>query len=410
MTYELKIGSSKPLNFKDAKSLLVWCEDELNAWEWVVTSNIRGLRGFLNPVRKLANELRNVIEPISSQQVNSLIANSIRNVQNSISGNQYIYSKSPLGKFVIQEHEVDVQLALDILYIKMLDDRREFQIQKNYLVAANALFNFERGISKRGVSSSVKSIEILRADLESLIKSEEVESENRIEKLDELVISREIDADEWKNALVEIKERDAKRGENLKLQLSNIYNKSVQDVRQIIEQISDDTTREIDAFKKAMKEEIALKEPIDYWDKKATNHTWATVILAVLFVAYSATALLYLKSFILSFDDGVQGFLASWQDTGIGAVASFAGLIGIGMVIARVLYRLFASQLHLWNDARERVTMIQTYLALAAEGHAKEEFLGALIQRLFSPTSDGIVKSDLGAVGPLDGFATLLSK
>ena len=54
--------------------------------------------------------------------------------------------------------------------------------------------------------------------------------------------------------------------------------------------------------------------------------------------------------------------------------------------------------------------MIQTYLALAAEGHAKEEFLGALMQRLFSPSTDGIVKAELGTVGPMDALLKAAGK
>ena len=54
--------------------------------------------------------------------------------------------------------------------------------------------------------------------------------------------------------------------------------------------------------------------------------------------------------------------------------------------------------------------MIQTYLALAQKGHAKEEFLGALLARLFSPSSDGVVKDDFSSVGPMDFVMKNFSK
>jgi len=41
-------------------------------------------------------------------------------------------------------------------------------------------------------------------------------------------------------------------------------------------------------------------------------------------------------------------------------------------------------------------------LAMAQKEHVKEEFLGALLHRLFSPSADGIVKSDLGSVSIAD--------
>ena len=43
--------------------------------------------------------------------------------------------------------------------------------------------------------------------------------------------------------------------------------------------------------------------------------------------------------------------------------------------------------------------MVNTYLALADGGHAKEANMVALYNRLFAPAADGIVKDDLGSIG-----------
>ncbi|MBL1435266.1 MAG: hypothetical protein COB08_003580 [Rhodobacteraceae bacterium] len=169
-----------------------------------------------------------------------------------------------------------------------------------------------------------------------------------------------------------------------------------------------DLTKATTTIKETYESKMALQAPIQYWKDKAKSPKRATKWFAALFVLYSGLTLCLLISFIQSYGNGLQGFIASWSDVGVGAVAPFTGLIGLGMLFARILYRLFASQLHLWNDAHERVVMIQTYLSLAQQGHAKEAFLGALLQRLFSPSADGIVKSDLGAVGPTDALWKLL--
>lgn len=172
-----------------------------------------------------------------------------------------------------------------------------------------------------------------------------------------------------------------------------------QQTKDAVDQLILDLTKATTTIKETYESKMALQAPIQYWKDKAASHQTATKWFAALFVLYSALTLWLLISFIQSYGSGLQGFIASWNNVGVGAIASFAGLIGLGMLFARILYRLFASQLHLWNDAHERVVMIQTYLSLAQQGHAKEEFLGALLQRLFSPSTDGIVKSDLGSVG-----------
>ncbi|MCW5681821.1 MAG: hypothetical protein KF794_13930 [Xanthobacteraceae bacterium] len=74
---------------------------------------------------------------------------------------------------------------------------------------------------------------------------------------------------------------------------------------------------------------------------------------------------------------------------------------------ARVLVRLFLSSHHLSNDARERVVMIETYLALLKEGKLEESDKALVLTPLFRASSDGIVK-DEGA--PDTSAASLLAR
>ena len=72
------------------------------------------------------------------------------------------------------------------------------------------------------------------------------------------------------------------------------------------------------------------------------------------------------------------------------------GIIAVlGVWLARIIVRIFLSHLHLETDAKERVTMIQTYLALLREEHAlKENERQVILQTLFRPSATGIVKDD----------------
>ena len=60
------------------------------------------------------------------------------------------------------------------------------------------------------------------------------------------------------------------------------------------------------------------------------------------------------------------------------------------------------SQLHLWNDAEERVTMVETYLALREGGAASDREMELALPALFRNSADGIVKDDVTPFTPLD--------
>ena len=68
------------------------------------------------------------------------------------------------------------------------------------------------------------------------------------------------------------------------------------------------------------------------------------------------------------------------------------------------------SQLHLSNDADERVTMVNTYLALRQGGHANEQHMQVALERLFAPATDGMVKEDLGPVTSADAIKSVLAR
>ena len=71
-------------------------------------------------------------------------------------------------------------------------------------------------------------------------------------------------------------------------------------------------------------------------------------------------------------------------------------LIGLFTVWGvRLIVRMFLSHLHLTTDAAERVVMVRTYLSLLEGEHlASSEDRQLILQALFRPASDGIVKDE----------------
>ena len=353
MAYELLIDKAERVLFSDKGELALWAQNESKTWGWTVT--VAGeiddnFQGILNDIRE------NIFAPVSGIFSTRDIENKLEDIQNRIDEGKYIPTTSKIGRFIFNLRKTDNILATKVLWLSLQPPTVQIPTDGQTLSAFISLLGLRQ---------------------EHSIEHSLLTSKTLVGKHQDILISEE-------KLALKFKEEQQSLIDNVKKELAD--------------------------FKQTIKEEIALKEPIHYWTEKAAEHEKAKNRWGILLTIYSVTVLILLASFILRYDDSIKGFIASWKDAGLGAVASFAGLIGIGMVIARVLYRLFASQLHLWNDARERVTMIQTYLALAAEGHAKEEFLGALMQRLFSPSVDGIVKSELGAVGVMDAVARNLGQ
>lgn len=75
--------------------------------------------------------------------------------------------------------------------------------------------------------------------------------------------------------------------------------------------------------------------------------------------------------------------------------------------IIRIFVRLLLSNIHLQTDAKERVTMVQTYLALMRRGKLKDDERMFILQTLFRPTPTGIVKDDAVPLTVVEGITKL---
>lgn len=98
--------------------------------------------------------------------------------------------------------------------------------------------------------------------------------------------------------------------------------------------------------------------------------------------------------------------MASWR------LGSFILLATLAFWVLRLLVHIFLSNLHLENDAAERVTMVKTYLALIRDGKlaGDGENLKAMLAALFRPTGDGLVRDEGIPPTTLDWFTKLSGK
>lgn len=93
---------------------------------------------------------------------------------------------------------------------------------------------------------------------------------------------------------------------------------------------------------------------------------------------------------------------ASWR------LGSFILLATLCFWMLRLLVRIFLSNMHLENDASERVTMAKTYLALLRKGRLPEkEDISMVLAALFRPSGDGIVQDEGVPPSTLEWFTKL---
>lgn len=168
-----------------------------------------------------------------------------------------------------------------------------------------------------------------------------------------------------------------------------------------------ETAANLEKFEELYNAKLALDAPVNYWREKRKKHRilagvfFASFIIYFFFVLWKMTGI---------FSSTPLGQIEFWNTAGYGILAAGAIVVGVVIALARILLRLAMSQLHLGNDADERVTMVNTYLALRQGGHATEAQMQTVIERLFAPSSDGIVKDDLGAVTPMEALGALVRR
>ncbi|MET3710274.1 hypothetical protein ABIC65_000954 [Sphingomonas trueperi] len=199
---------------------------------------------------------------------------------------------------------------------------------------------------------------------------------------------------------------------------------------QFIEDRSTETARSIadwnekhEAARKSVLERTKIKKPVALWAEIAKKHEFAYRIRAGLSVAVGSGGIFlafvvvkesyrFAEQLFKDASTGVKGATASvlratWLHELIFTASATLLYLTIYLWMTRILVRMMLSEHHLAVDARSREAMADTYLGLIAENEAADEKDRAIIlNSLFRPVTDGLVKDD---ALPLISPASLLS-
>lgn len=153
------------------------------------------------------------------------------------------------------------------------------------------------------------------------------------------------------------------------------------------------------AIENAYDQKLALLKPVKYWNARNKSHGSKAKKFAIASGVVGLVILVVLGSlaYKIFLDVPVGEKPQVWQ-IGVFSVAAF-----FGIWLERILVRLFVSNMHLATDAEERVTMLQTYLSIIREGSMfAPEDKKLILERLFHPATDGLVKDDAAPPTPLE--------
>jgi len=373
-------GHLAPTSYEE---LTRWIQTEQNFWSWIQQ---RRYGSHENPQREAMSRLAEALNAAqqSQQHIQSNAQHSKQQLELSRDRLQQAYmnhrlphSSTPLGKRVeAYRKDAGDQAASYFLAVNMATGNGQHQIQAQDLTAWRGMFDglMERfqvpqSAAKGRKAAAEQSLDQLRAKAETLLGEKTTVFDELHREYQQLADGIRRRAEEQKHAFQT--SQDSRSNE--------------------FEALTQAHNEEMEKLRKKLLEGLALRAPVEYWRGKRKGHfTWAWVTGVASFVGIGGAALgLGWQIHALLNKTPVTTVPETWR-------LAVLALVGVFTVWAlRLVVRMFLSHLHLLTDAGERVVMVQTYLSLLEGDHlTSKEDRQLILQALFRPASDGIVKDE----------------
>ena len=362
--------------------LTQWIQKEQQFWSWANQRNYgnheQGFRQAFDQFNHALNNANQSQQYVASnpQQAQNSLESSKTQIQEALVRRKLPHSSTPLAKRIdAYRQDVGDQAASFLLAVHVPPDQGH-QFQPNDLNAWRGLvdglvdrFQPAPSAAKGKKQAADQSFEQLRVKAEELVA-------DKTEKYDALHRSYAQLADGVQAASTAQSTQFA----------------DAQDERaKAFEALLNEHKSGMEALRKLYREEMGLKAPAEYWETKRAGHTrltWITGSLSFAGIAGAALGLGWqIHDLLVATPKGSAP--ESWRI----AVLVLIGLFAVWGV--RLVVRMFLSNMHLMTDAAERVVMVKTYLSLL-EGDrlSSAEDRQLILQALFRPASDGIVKDE----------------
>jgi hypothetical protein len=378
--FEIRLGSDQiRLAPKSIDELVSWTERECGPWEKVLTvpnpqdtSFLAGVQAVLKNLSRAKQNSATAKGQTGADQLKS-IDTARSQIEDVFNSNRMPLSDSVRGKLLLEIAAQDPYVAKVALYVAGVGGSPNIPVQ--IVVPATA-----RGIVHGALVHSLAG-PVAEAAIPKLAEKTErdlarwnASHDQAVERVDKTHREIEMELAKFKAQAAEA----AQMGNALDKQLRESFATELKAAKD-----------ELQRFQQATSKEIALKAPTEYWRNKATKHwrnSWLLVVaLFVLIGAFAAYAMRLFPALFTQTGKDLPSY---------GYIAAVVIVATLAFWTLRILVRLFFSQIHLGQDAQERVTMVTTYLALLETGKFAAGDLAVVLNALFRTAADGIVKDE----------------
>lgn len=220
--------------------------------------------------------------------------------------------------------------------------------------------------------------------------------------------------DELLKELSDIREENKVLNQTIKKQNTDWENTFTTQKEEIAKKFNDEYERHETTMSESeefYEKKLAVKNAVTYWSKKAESHktnSYIFGIIAGLLMIMSIIGIFNLGKYIISLDLTDVNGIGRKILTETGALQLWVyGFFIISMTLIiwfiRLLVKVFLSNLHLLSDAKERETMIQTYLAFEREENTlKDTDRDLILPSIFRVSANGYIKDDSSPNSPIN--------
>ena len=373
-------------SFKNFEKLNTWCENEL------IFHREIGNPGNIS--HTFTHQIRNQIDSKFTQNrnenftIDDLLIELKNLIEINFKSQGIIASKSKEGKWILKQHGKNPSLTLgSFTYfqnkLKGVVNNNTSQTDGEF-----SAYLFDNGIEP---------------DFESEKEQYKSFYSEIIEQKDELL-----------NELSDIREENKKLNQKIKKQNTDWESTFTTQREEVAKKFND----EYDRHKSKMTEseefyekKLAVKNAVTYWSDKAKSHrrnSWIFGVVAGILMIISLISIVNLGKYIIGLDltdiNGIgRKILTETGALQLWVYGFFIVCMTLIIWFIRLLVKVFLSNLHLLSDAKERETMIQTYLAFEREENTlKETDRDLILPSIFRVSTNGFIKEDSTPNSPIN--------
>lgn len=389
-----------------------WIDDLQRQWDWLQGQQHKpprhawqAIANTLNNAKQNLQHALNLINQGQMQNAESNIASARAVLEGFVKTNPWLLPGSAQRRFIEELRDGGKPLEAALIVCHWLGQELGGP-PINIIISSLLQWElYERGIKDR-MKTENATLKRLVGDMQSALTQYQEAERTQISRFDELHVQL---TEQSSNQQTAFDTAQASRDEGWEGQLSRVQ-------------------AELTTLKETYDKHMALAAPVEYWDTKRKKHRlWSGVSFGAI-VLGMGTAAYFLHTELQSVGQAVTASKAAAAATAAKAQAagstttiqaladsattwhlgSFILLATLSFWFIRLLVRIFLSNLHLENDAAERVTMAKTYLALIRNDDLpKGDNISTVLAALFRPTGDGIVKDEGVPPTTLEWFTKL---